>query len=312
MEAFETVHGHLITIRDWVRFGASSFNEAGVFFGHGTNNAIDEALGLVLHSLHLRHDVTADFLDSRVTSNEAAGIYQLLQRRIDERVPLAYITNRTDFAGLSFYVDQRVLVPRSPIAELVEQRFQPWIHPDGVVSRILDLCTGSGCIGIACAYAFPEAEITLSDVEESALEVARINVKEHALENRANVVQSDLFNGLDGRLYDLIVCNPPYVPSETYSKLPSEYFKEPRGGLVSGRGGLDHALRVLHEAAEHLTTDGLLVLEVGQSRNLLELTCPDLALTWIEFENGGEGVAVISRDELSQLGEQSKASDLSR
>lgn len=287
-------------MKDWVRFGASAFNEAELCYGHGTNNAIDEALGLVIYGLHLSHDLTAEFLDSRLTPNEARRIYELFRRRIDERLPIAYLTNRANFSGLSFYVDHRVLVPRSPIAELVERRFEPWIQPERTLLSVLDLCTGSGCIGIACAYVFPEAEITLADVDESALDVARINVKEHELENRIEVIQSDLFADLNDRLYDLVVCNPPYVAIETYRKLPGEYFKEPRGGLVSGQGGLEHPLRVLHAAAKHMTADGLLVLEVGQSREALERACPDLDMTWVEFENGGEGVAVISQAQLSK------------
>ena len=298
MEPLASVAGRLRTIRDLIRFGASAFNEAGLVFGHGSDNALDEALALVLFSLHLGHDSVSDYFDARLTEAEMGRIHALFARRIEDRLPAAYLTHEAWFAGLSFYVDERVVIPRSPIAELIEQRFRPWYKPVGA-ARILDLCCGSGCIGIACACAFPEAEVTLADSDPAALEVARRNVADYAFEARVKVVESDLFAGLAGERYDLIVCNPPYVDAATYASLPPEYRHEPRGGLESGEEGLDHPLAVLRGAAEHLARDGVLVLEVGAAQSALERTMPNLEAVWVEFARGGEGVAVITRAALS-------------
>jgi len=294
------VKGRLVTLRDWVRFGASAFNEKGLVYGHGTDNAVDEALVLALHALHLDHDLDAGFLDARLTERESARVYALYQRRIDERRPAAYLTRRAWFAGLSFYVDERVLVPRSPIAELVERRFEPWVQADSV-ERILDLCCGSGCIGIACARAFPGSRVDLTDLDAEALEVARRNVREHGLDSRVVVIRSDLYSDLERRQYDLIVCNPPYVDKASHARLPPEYRHEPEVGLVSGAEGLEHPLRVLSGAPRHLLPSGVLVLEVGATRSELERRLPRLDATWVEFERGGEGVAVLTRPALESL-----------
>ncbi|MGH8427967.1 MAG: 50S ribosomal protein L3 N(5)-glutamine methyltransferase [Gammaproteobacteria bacterium] len=298
MEPIEPVANRLRTIRDLVRFGASAFNEAGLVFGHGTDNALDEALALVLHSLHLDHGLAPEYLAARLTEAEIARTHALFVRRIEGRLPAAYLTREAWFAGLPFYVDERVVIPRSPIAELIEKRFEPWYASESA-GWILDLCCGSGCIGIACACAFPQVRVTLADGDSAALEVARCNVADYGLEARVEVIESDLYAALAGKQYDLVVCNPPYVDAATYAVLPPEYLSEPRVGLESGEEGLDHPLAVLRDAAEHLTPSGVLVLEVGAARSALERTMPNLDAVWVEFARGGEGVAIITRAALS-------------
>ncbi|MGH8225156.1 MAG: 50S ribosomal protein L3 N(5)-glutamine methyltransferase [Gammaproteobacteria bacterium] len=298
MEPYAPVAERLRTIRDLIRFGASAFNESDLHFGHGTDNAMDEALALVLHALYLDHELPPQYLDARLTADEIARIHALFARRITERLPAAYLTHEARFAGLSFYVDERVVIPRSPIAELIAHRFEPWLAA-GDDARILDLCCGSGCIGIACALAFPDAQLTLADHDPAALEVARGNVGDYGLEVRVNVIESDLFSALPAGNYDLIVCNPPYVDAATYADLPPEYRHEPRVGLESGSEGLDHTLAVLKGAASYLTPNGVLVLEVGAAQSAFEQALPNLEAVWVEFEHGGEGVAVIKRAALA-------------
>lgn len=297
VEPLATIAARLRTIRDLVRFGASAFAEAGLCFGHGTDNALDEALALALHALRLDHSIERRWLESRLTEAEIERVFELFRRRIEERKPAAYLIGETWFAGLLFHVDERVVIPRSPFAELVRKRFQPWLESERV-ARILDLGCGSGCIGIACAYAFPDAVVDLVDCDDGALEVARDNVALHELAARVRVRKSDLFADLDARTYDLIVCNPPYVDAATYAGLPPEYAYEPRIGLQSGEDGLAHALAVLGEAAAHLADGGLLAIEVGEGRTRLEHRLPHLGLIWVELEHGGDGIAVISKSDL--------------
>lgn len=286
----------LRTVRDFIRWGTSRFNEAGLVFGHGTDNALDEAAALVLHALHLPPDLPAEWLGAALTRSERETVAALLRRRLDERVPAAYLTGEAWFAGLAFRVDARVLIPRSPIAELIERGFEPWVA-DLEVRRILDLCTGSGCIGIACATAFPQARVDLADLSSDALEVARENLVRHGLDDRVRTVRSDLFEGLDGT-YDLIVSNPPYVSEAQMQGLPEEYRHEPAAALAGGAEGLDFALRILHEAPAYLTDEGWLVLEVGEGAAALEARVPGLALTWPEFGRGGDGVCMVSAADL--------------
>lgn len=301
MEPLAAVAARLHTLRDLVRFGASAFNEAGLHFGHGTDNALDEALALALHALRLDHTLAPAYLDSRLTEAEIGRIHALYARRITERLPVPYLTQEAWFAGLPFYVDERVVIPRSPIAELLERRVEPWIDPERA-RRVLDLCCGSGCIGIAAAYVFPDAEVDLVDCDPGALEVAAQNVREHGVADRVRTVESDLFAGLAGRRYDLILSNPPYVAAASYATLPPEYRHEPETGLESGPEGLDHPLAILAGAAEHLNPGGVLALEVGESRNALEQTLPGLNLVWVELERGGEGLAVVTREALAAPG----------
>ena len=296
----ETVQHTLHTIRDFIRWGASRMNEAGIYFGHDTDNAIDEAAALVLHALHLRPDLHENYLQAALTNSEKAAVLALLQRRIQERKPAAYLTHKAWFMGLPFYVDERVLVPRSPLAELIHSRFQPWLNEPDAVERVLDLCTGSGCIGIACAYAFPEADVTLSDISADALAVAQRNIDEHNLAERVQTVESDLFAALGAERYDIIISNPPYVSEDEMQDLATEYHHEPRLGLAAGEQGLDCVIRILQQALDYLNPQGLLIVEVGNSQYALSEVFPELPFTWLAFEHGGDGVFLLSAEQLAQ------------
>lgn len=301
MTDHDNVFSHLHTIRDLIRWGASRMNEAGLHFGHGTDNAIDEAAALVLHALYLPPDLHAEYLQSYLTPTEKQAAIQLLERRIAERKPAAYLTNRAWFMNLPFYVDERVLVPRSPLAELIERHFAPWLPDSRKVETILDLGTGSGCIGIACAYAFPDARVDLADISTDALAVARRNITEHGLDDQVEAIQSDLFSALKGRRYDLIISNPPYVGQEELDNLPSEYHHEPRLGLAAGAEGLDVVAEILSQAADYLQRDGVLIVEVGNAQYALCEAFPDVPFTWLEFEHGGQGVFFLNASQLKAL-----------
>ncbi|TAL03925.1 MAG: 50S ribosomal protein L3 N(5)-glutamine methyltransferase [Porticoccaceae bacterium] len=290
-EALDELH----TVRDFVRWGASRFTEAGLWFGHGTDNAWDEAVVLVCAALRLPLDSGARALDARLLRSEKQLVLEYLERRVTERVPAPYITGEAWFAGLKFQVDERVLVPRSPFAELIERGFNPWLTR--TPERILDLCTGSGCIGIACALAFPDAEVDLADISTEALDVAEANIVQHELERRVRAIETDLFDGLEDA-YDLIVCNPPYVDADDYAAMPDEYRSEPALALAAGADGLDLVRRVLREAPDWLQNDGLLFVEVGNSALALEERYPEIPFTWVELERGGDGIFVLTRDEL--------------
>ncbi|MBZ4193744.1 MAG: 50S ribosomal protein L3 N(5)-glutamine methyltransferase [Candidatus Contendobacter sp.] len=292
---------YLRTIRDLIRWGASRMNEAGLHFGHGVDNAIDEAAALVLHALHLPPDLHTEYMQARLTPPEQQAALHLLERRITERKPAAYLTHRAWFMGLPFYVDERVLVPRSPLAELIERHFSPWLPDSRKIERILDLGTGSGCIGIACAYAFPDAQVDLADISTEALEVVRRNVANHDLEDQVEVIQSDLFSTLKGRRYDLIISNPPYVSLSELATLPDEYQHEPRLGLVAGEEGLDVVVEILREVADYLKRDGLLIVEVGDAQYALCEALPEVPFTWLEFERGGQGVFLLNAAQVRRL-----------
>ena len=290
----------LHTIRDYIRWGSSRMNEAGVYFGHGTDNAFDEAAALVLHALHLPPDTHESYFQARLLPTEKEAVIALLLRRIQERKPAAYLIHKAWFMGLPFYIDERVLVPRSPLAELIAAQFQPWLKESDGLERILDLCTGSGCIGIACAYAFPEVLVTLSDISKDALAVAQRNVAEHQLNHRVRLIESDLFAGLGGERYDIIVSNPPYVSEDEMQDLATEYDHEPRLGLVAGEQGLDSVIQILQQALDYLTPQGLLIVEVGNSQYSLAEAFPELPFTWLNFEQGGDGVFLLTAQQLAQ------------
>jgi len=288
----------LHSVRDYLRYASSEFAASPLFFGHGTDNVWDEAVQLVMRSLHLPLENNTLFLDARLTRQERELILERIRRRVDERVPLAYLLGEAWFMGMPFHVDERVLVPRSPIGELIGNGFQPWLGGKPV-ERILDLCTGSGCIGIGAASVFTEAEVDLSDISADALAVAESNIGLHGVRDRVRTVQSDVFENIDGR-YDVIVSNPPYVDAGDLASMPDEYRHEPELGLAAGQDGLDIAHRIIAGAANHLTPGGLLIVEVGNSWVALDEACPDLPVTWLDFENGGDGVFVINEQDLRQ------------
>ena len=287
----------LITLRDLIRWGTSQFNAAGLSFTQGMPTAIDEAAYLCLSALHLPPDFSVEYFDCVLTMDERLNVLDMFQQRIDHR-PSAYITNEAWFAGLNFFVDERVLIPRSPIAELIQQQFSPWIYPEQV-NNILDLCTGSGCIAIACAYAFEDAQVDASDVSPDALAVAEINRQNHGLQERVNLIESNLFEKLAGKRYDIIVSNPPYVSEQEVAQLPAEFDFEPGSlALAAGDEGLDIVLPMLLKARQHLTDEGILVVEVGYSQAALERALPDVPFFWIEFEFGGDGVFLLTAKQL--------------
>ena len=295
---FAAARAELQTLRDWLRFAVSRFAEAGLHFGHGSHQAHDEAAYLVLHGLHLPLDHLEPFLDARVTTNEAAKLAALLDRRVLERVPAAYLTNEAWLGDLRFYVDERVIVPRSFIAELLRDQLDPWVADPGTVESVLDLCTGSGCLAIGAALAFPDASVDAVDLSNDALDVARRNVEDYALPDRVRLLRSDLFAKLGGRRYDVIVSNPPYVDAPSMRALPQEYRHEPRLALAGGADGLDVVRRIIAVAADHLTTEGILVVEIGHNRAALEAAYPRLPFTWLETSAGDEHVFLLRRADL--------------
>ena len=286
-----------MNVEQLIRETADRFEAAGLAYGHGTDNPVDEAAWLVFAQLGLSHDDVPAAYARIVTSDDTAAIRSLASRRIDERKPLAYLLNEAWFCGLRFYVDERVLVPRSPLAELIVRHFAPWVRP-GQVRRVLDLCTGSGCIAVATAVHLPEARVTASDISPSALAIAARNVRRHGVGERVSLVHSDLFEALSGRRFDLILANPPYVPAGEVATLPAEYRAEPGLGLASGADGLDAVLQILLDAPRHLGEDGALICEVGESEQRLARLLPRVPFLWLEFEHGGSGVFLLTRAQL--------------
>jgi ribosomal protein L3 glutamine methyltransferase len=286
-----------LTVRTLIAASARRLRRAQVFFGHGTDNAEDEAAALVWHALDLPRPASAKSYTRSVRVRGHKMVNMLIKRRIRERIPAAYLTGESTFAGLSFRVDARVLIPRSPLAELIERRFSPWIAPRRV-RRVLDIGTGSGCIAIACARAFAQARVDALDVSVEALEVARINVRQHRVTARVRLVQSDHFSALGSESYDIIVSNPPYVGTRELEALPAEYRYEPRIALAAGRGGLDSIRIILRDAARHLKPRGILIVEAGNTEFAVRRAFPGLPFTWLEFERGGGGVFLLTAEQL--------------
>ena len=295
---FDLARKELFTVRDLVRFAVTMFNDEKLFFGHGSANAFDEAAYLVLHTLKLPPDKLEPFYDSRLTSSERDAVLSVIERRVRERIPAAYLTNEAWLGEYRFYVDQRVIVPRSFIAELLREALSPWVADAEEIESVLDLCTGSGCLAILAALTFPHAVIDAVDLSADALDVARRNVGDYTLSDRIELIHSNLFDELDERRYDLIISNPPYVTAKSMAALPQEYLREPAMALTSGVDGLDHVRVILREAPNFLNDGGLLVVEVGFNREGMEAAFPHLPLTWAETSAGDGVVFLVTREEL--------------
>jgi ribosomal protein L3 glutamine methyltransferase len=294
-EAAQSLH----TVRDYLRFAVSRFNQARLFFGHGSNDAYDEAVYLILHTLHLPLDRLEPFIDARLTDSESAEVLNIIRQRVEKRIPAAYLTHQAMLGEFSFYVDERVIVPRSFISELLLAQLSPWIAEPDDVHSVLDLCTGSGCLAILAADAFPNAIVDAADLSPDALAVAERNVADYRLQDRVNLIESDLYTKLDGRRYDLIVSNPPYVDAASVAALPQEYLYEPKMALGSGHDGLDATRVILEQAAQHLNPGGILIVEIGHNRDALEAAYPELPFTWLDVSAGDQFVFMLHKNDLA-------------
>lgn len=288
----------LSSIRDWLRYAVSQFEDSDVFFGHGTSNAYDEAVWLIFGFLHLPHDTIENFLDAHLTSKEKKDLSFLIEKRINDKIPTAYLLNEAWLRDYKFYIDERVIVPRSLIAESLSENLYPWINDPEKIYSALDLCTGSGCLGIMMAHSFQNAMIDLVDLSEKALQVAEINVNHYGLHDRIELIQSDLFNGLEGKKYDLIISNPPYVNQTSVDSFPMEFLKEPSMALGSGEDGLDHTIRIIHEAKQYLNDDGMLIVEIGHNKEILLKKFPKLQFQWLDVSLGNDFVFMLEKSQL--------------
>ncbi|HJV82653.1 50S ribosomal protein L3 N(5)-glutamine methyltransferase [Noviherbaspirillum sp.] len=286
------------TIRDLLRYAVTRFNTANLFFGHGSSNAFDEAAYLILHTLKLPLDKLDPFLDAHLLPDETASVLQMIERRTTERVPAAYLTHEAWLGNYRFYVDERVIVPRSFIAELIPDQFAPWVDDPESVANVLDLCTGSGCLPIMLADAFPNAQVDAVDISSDALAVARRNVDDYQLQDRIALIESDLYTNVSKKKYNLIVSNPPYVNADSMNKLPQEYRHEPQLALAGGTDGMDLVRKIVAGAAERLTKNGILVVEIGNERAFAEAAFPDLELTWLSTSAGDDTVFLLTADQL--------------
>lgn len=289
----------LSTLLDVIRFGLTQAYAAALCYGHGTDNAEDDIYALVLDSLAIPWDLAPQYMQARLTTSEKEMLAERLMRRINQRVPVPYLTHTAHFAGLSFYVDERVLIPRSPMGELIQGQCAPWVDSEQI-TRVLDMCTGSACMAIACCHAFPDAQVDAVDISADALAVARINRSRYQLEEQLNLLRSDGFDDLPATQYDMILSNPPYVSSIDVAALPSEYHHEPVLALIAEDNGLAFVKRLLHQAADYLTDKGVLLVEVGLSADALQDAYPDVPFTWLDFEWGGEGVFMLTTQQLRQ------------
>lgn len=301
---FPRLSEELFTIRDWLRFTVSQFEASDIFFGHGTDNSYDEAVWLVMSALHLPHDTLHNFLDAVITETERKHLAHLINQRITKRTPTAYLLREAWLRGFKFYVDERVIVPRSFIAELLdfnedgEHGLQPWIEHPELINSAADICTGSGCLGILLANAFPDAAIDVVDISADAIAVCNINIANYGLQDQVTAIQSDMFTALKNKRYDLIISNPPYVDATSMEKLPTEYRNEPQIALGSGDAGLDHTHTILREAAKYLNDEGILVVEIGHNRDALEAAYPEVAFTWLEVTAGDQFVFLLTKEQL--------------
>ena len=288
----------LSSIRDWLRYAVSRFEDSDVFFGHGTSNAYDEAIWLIFGFLHLPHDTIDNFLDADLTGKEKKDLLFLIEKRIKDKIPTAYLLNEAWLRDYKFYVDERVIVPRSLIAESLSENLYPWIDDPEKIFSALDLCTGSGCLGIMMAHSFQNAMIDLVDLSEKALQVAEININHYGLNDRTELIQSDLFNALKGKKYDLIISNPPYVNQTSVDSFPMEFLKEPSMALGSGEDGLDHTVRIIKEAKSYLNDDGILIVEIGHNKEVLLNKFPKLQFQWLDVSLGNDFVFMLQKSQL--------------
>jgi ribosomal protein L3 glutamine methyltransferase len=288
----------LFTIRDWIRYAVSQFEASDVFYGHGTDNAYDEAVWLIMSGLHLPMDTLNNFLDARITADERIKLAHFIEQRITKHTPTAYLLKEAWLQGLKFYVDERVLIPRSFIAELLADGLSSWIEFPEMIESAADICTGSGCLGILLASVFPNAEIDVIDISQDAIDVANINIANYSLQEQVTAIKSDMFTALKGKKYDLIISNPPYVDAPSMAALPQEYQNEPQLALGSGDAGLDHTHTILREAATYLNDDGILIVEIGHNREALEAAYPNIIFNWLEVSSGNEFVFLLTKSQL--------------
>ena len=289
----------LHTIRDWLRYAVSQFEASDIFYGHGTDNAYDEAVWLIMSALHLPMDTLNNFLDARLTAIERIKLASFIDQRITQHTPTAYLLKEAWLQGLKFYVDERVLIPRSFIAELLNTDLSPWIEFPEMIESAADICTGSGCLGVLLASVFPNAAVDVIDISQDAIDVANINIANYGLEAQVTAIKSDMFSALSGKKYDVIISNPPYVDAPSMAALPAEYQNEPQLALGSGVAGLDHTHTILREAANYLNDDGILIVEIGHNRDALEDAYPNIIFNWLEVSSGTEFVFLLTKSQLT-------------
>lgn len=288
----------LHTIRDWLRFAVSRFEDSDIFYGHGTDNSYDEAVWLIMSALHLPMDTLNNFLDARLTTFEREKLADFIEKRITKHTPTAYLVKEAWLQGFKFYVDERVLIPRSFIAELLANDLSPWVEFPEMIESAADICTGSGCLGVLLANSFPNAAIDVVDISPDAIDVCNINIANYGLEHQITAIKSDMFSALAGKKYDVIISNPPYVDAPSMAALPAEYQNEPQLALGSGVAGLDHTHTLLREAADHLNEDGILIVEIGHNREALENAYPNMVFNWLETSSGNDFVFLLTKNQL--------------